>query len=68
MMYVDMRCVGVNVHRAVPAVTGSATGVGELETTSQSSGAVIVKAKVALRSGWSKQANMRRASITSNWV
>ena len=31
--------------------------------TFQSSGAVTVKAKVALRSGCSKQANMRRASI-----
>ncbi|SLI44660.1 Uncharacterised protein [Mycobacteroides abscessus subsp. abscessus] len=37
-----------------------------LETTSQSSGAVAVMSKVALRSGWSKQANIRLASAVSN--
>ena len=48
--------------------TGSGSGVGWLDTTCQSSGAVTVNAKVALRSGCSKTVNIRRESATSNCV
>ncbi len=44
------------------------SGVGELDTTVQPSGAFTVNWKVALRSGCSNDANTRRASGTSNWV
>ena len=44
------------------------SGVGELETTVQPSGAFTVNRKVAFRSGCSKEANTRRASGTSNCV
>src|SRR5690606_2387272 len=50
--------------RSSPAGTGS--GVGALDTTCQWSGAVTVNVNVALRSGCSKTANMRRVSATSN--
>ncbi|PQM47738.1 hypothetical protein C1Y40_02052 [Mycobacterium talmoniae] len=45
----------------------SALTVAPLETTCQCGGAVTVMSKVALRSGWSKQANIRLASAVSNW-
>ena len=69
-MYVDIRGVGSKSHRATPSRCRSSTGagVGELDTTSQSAGATTVKVNVALRSGCSKQAYMRRASAISNWV
>ena len=53
-----------------PAAIGpcSGSGVGWHETTCQFAGAVTVKAKRALRSGWSKTGNIRRASATSNCV
>ena len=54
-MYVEMRAVGANPQRATPSETGCGSGVGELETTCQSAGAVTVSWKVALRSGWSKR-------------
>ena len=65
--------MGVNsqTERAPPSAPGmvsTGTGVGELETTSQCEGAVTVNVKLALRSGCSKTANMRRESGTSNWV
>ncbi len=47
-----------------PSTSGS--GVGWFETTSQRAGAVTVNRNVALRSGCSKTANMRRESGTSN--
>jgi hypothetical protein len=57
--------VGANVHVALsPSTRGS--GVGEFDTTSQRAGAVTVNANVALRSGCSNTANMRRESGTSN--
>jgi hypothetical protein len=63
-----MRGVGENRQVALPKPAGSGSGVGWLETTCQSSGAVIVNANVALRSGCSKTANTRRESATSNCV
>ncbi|BCO88464.1 hypothetical protein MINTM015_17210 [Mycobacterium paraintracellulare] len=47
-----------------PSVTDT---VAPLEITFQCRGAVTRTSKVALRSGWSKQANMRLASAVSNW-
>ena len=44
----------------------SAETVALLEITSQCAGAVTVMSKAALRSGWSKQANIRLASAVSN--
>ena len=37
------------------------------EMTFQSAGVVTAMSYVALRSGWSKQANTRLASAVSNW-
>jgi|GEM_PF-4732118 len=60
-----MRGVVANANTFLPpSVTGF--GVGELDTTTQFSGAVTVKVKVALRSGCSNTANTRRLSGTSN--
>ena len=67
-MYDDMRSVGGKDHRAWPRSSFSGSGVGWLEMICQSSGAVMVNAKVALRSGCSKTVNMRRESATSNCV
>ena len=50
----------------MPSPAGVGSGVGELDTTCQWSGAVTVKANVAFRSGCSKTANIRRQSATSN--
>jgi hypothetical protein len=44
----------------------SALVVAPLEITFQCLGAVTCTVNVALRSGWSKQANMRLASAVSN--
>ena len=56
VMYVDIGGVAANTQRATPSRTGSGAAGASLETTFQRSGAVTVRAKVALRSGWSKQA------------
>ncbi len=65
-MYVEMRGVGSKGHVAVPSSSGSGCGVGALLTTCQCAGAVTVSWKVALRSGCSKLAYMRRESADSN--
>jgi len=65
---VEIGCVGWKRQTATPSVTASGAGVGELENSSQVSGAVTVNWKVALRSGCSNSANTRRASGTSNCV
>ena len=39
----------------------------DIMVTRQFSGAVTMMSKVAFRSGWSKQANIRLASAVSNW-
>ena len=67
-MYDESRSVGGNTQAALPSPTGSGSGVGWLETTCQSAGAVTVNAKVAFRSGCSKTVNIRRESATSNCV
>ena len=67
-MYVDIRSVGGKSHTALPSPSGRGSGVGALETTAQSSGAVTWKVNTLFRSGCSKVANTRRASGTSNWV
>ena len=53
---------------SVPGMVSTGTGVGELDTRSQCEGAMTVKVKLALRSGCSNTANIRRESGTSNWV
>jgi hypothetical protein len=75
VMYDDRRGVGSNVQRATStpstfAASGAraGSGVGWLETTCQWAGAAIVNWKVALRSGCSKTAYIRRESGTWNWV
>src|SRR6478609_5360450 len=50
----------------VAAGAAPAETVAPLEITCQWAGAVTLTSKVALRSGWSKQANMRLASAVSN--
>ncbi len=56
VMYGLIRGVVANVHSlAGPAASVDAT-LAPFETTCQCSGAVTWKVKVALRSGWSKQA------------
>ena len=77
-MYVDCGIVGVNVVRVrsvvvLPCVSslaaaGSALSGAPLLRTSQCDGAVTLIAKCVLRSGWSKQAKTRRASVGSKWV
>ena len=63
-----MRWVGSNAHVFAPSAASVGSGVGELEITSHTAGAVTVKRKVALRSGCSNTAYMRRESGTSNWL
>jgi len=65
-MYGEILGVAPNAHRASPSPAGRGSGVGELDTTCQPAGAVTARVNVPLRSGWSKQAYMRRASATSN--
>ena len=60
--------MGEKAQVAVPSPAADGSGVGALEMTRQWAGAVTVSWKVALRSGCSNQANMRRASETSNCV
>lgn len=62
-MYVEMRGVG-----SKRQMFSLGSGVGELETTVQPSGAFTVNWNVAFRSGCSNEANTRRASGTSNCV
>ena len=59
--YVLIRGVVTNV-----CTPPSTLAVAPLEMTCQCSGAVTVTSKVALRSGWSKHANIRLASAVSN--
>src|SRR3546814_2942519 len=66
VMYDEMRGVGSKVQVAVPSPWRFGSGVGELETTSHGSGAVTVNWNVALRSGCSNTAYMRRESGTSD--
>ncbi len=68
VMYVDIRGVVAKRVTARPSPSGSASPAGSFETTSQPCGAVTANENVALRSGWSKQANPRLASAGSNCV
>ena len=67
-MYGEIRGVASNVHRLVASSTTTGSGDGEFDTTCHPDGAVTLSANSALRSGWSKQAYIRRASATSNWL
>ena len=67
-MYDEMRGVAGKRQVALPMPVGCGSGVGSLDTISQSSGAVIVNANVALRSGCSNTVNTRRESATWNCV
>jgi hypothetical protein len=64
--YVDSGGVGGKVHRLTSESTGSTTGSPLLLSTVQRAGASTTKVCSALRSGWSKQAQQRRASSGSN--
>ena len=55
-MYVDIGSVCGNRHTALPSPSDSGSGVGALETTRQSAGAVTLKVKTLFRSGCSKVA------------
>ena len=63
-----MRLVGSKCASCEPAGPASMVRPPVLEMTCQSNGAVTCSVKVALRSGWSKQANIRLASAGSNCV
>ena len=65
-MNVDITGVVVNEVRFLAPSTFWLCATGLFEMTSQCSGVTAVKVNVALRSGWSKHAYMRRASATSN--
>ncbi len=67
-MYVEIGGVAAKAQRARPSSSGVGSTSGELDSTVQVAGAITVRAKVAFRSGCSKQAYMRRASADSNWV
>jgi len=67
VMYVEMRAVGANSQRRTPSRAAAGSGVGELLMTVQAAGASTVSWNVALRSGCSKVAYIRRASADSNW-
>ncbi|SHW11214.1 Uncharacterised protein [Mycobacteroides abscessus subsp. abscessus] len=58
-----MLIFGVVAKVCTPSATDSAA---PLEITCQWAGAVTVTSKAALRSGWSKHANIRLASAVSN--
>ena len=63
-----MRLVGSKCTSWEPPTPASIVRPPVLETTCQSKGAVTCSVNVALRSGWSKQANIRLASAGSNCV
>ena len=67
-MYVDIRFDSGKLQRAFSSPRSSGSGVGALETTFQSAGAVTVQVNTDFRSGCSNVVNTRRASGTSNWV
>ena len=58
--------MGEKSQRATPSETASGSGVGWLDTTAHSAGAVTQNWNVALRSGCSNTGNIRRVSATSN--
>ena len=60
--------VGSKTHLSSPGSTPVGSGVVLLETNCHPAGAITSQAKVALRSGCSKQANTRRASAAAHWV
>ena len=60
--------VSVNWVRRRPGPAASAVATGPFDTTVHASGAMTDRANLALRSGCSKQAYIRRASAASNWV
>jgi hypothetical protein len=60
--------VVANPCRFAPCSTSATPSIAPFETTCQLAGAVTVIVIVALRSGWSKQANIRLASAVSNWL
>src|SRR6185503_12654199 len=66
--YVESRGVSGNVHTRPPSARSSTEAGAVLLVTVQDSGACTVNACGALRSGWSKQAQARRASSGSNDV
>ena len=63
-----MRAVVANACRLAPCSASVTASVAPLVMTCQLAGAVTVAVIVALRSGWSKQANIRLASAVSNWL
>ena len=63
-----MRFVGSKWASCEPPGPASIVRPPVLETTCQSNGATTCSVKVAFRSGWSKQANIRLASAGSNCV
>ncbi len=66
--YVDSDGVSGNVHTRPPSACSSTDVGAPLLVTVQLSWASTVKACGAFRSGWSKQAQARRASSASNEV
>src|SRR5690625_7485831 len=63
VMYVLIRSVGGKFQVAFPSPAGTGFGVGELETTSQWSGAVTVKVKIDFRSGCSNAARSEERRV-----
>ena len=68
MTYVDIRFDSGKPQRALSSPSSSGSGVGALDTTFHSAGAVTVHVNTDFRSGCSNVANTRRASGTSNCV
>ncbi len=63
-----MRSDSANTVRTAPSAVFDVDSTGALEITFQCAGAVTVSRYTDLRSGWSKQANIRLASAVSNWL
>lgn len=63
-----MTGVGADFQTALPAALSPVRVVTPLARTVQSSGAVTVNSKTALRSGWSKAGKTRWTSSRNIWV
>ena len=63
-----MRTVVSKAWWTAPESSVVAVSFAPFEITSQPGAASALRVIVALRSGWSKQANIRLASAVSNWL
>ncbi len=66
--YVDILGVCLNLTSFLPSPRGCSSLIGWLDMAARFSSIIISISNIAFFSGWSKQGNALRASLSSNWV